>query len=141
MSESMGAASRKMQLPAAQPQASASGTGGIAPANTLSDEEKDRKQADAKLHPALQSALACWESAKASGTTGSCGLVQQGRVQVEITLNRKTNLAELQKLGFVRIRESADGKTVSGNIAVETLRELAALDSVRYVAPGPLGRR
>jgi hypothetical protein len=103
----------------------------------------DRKKAAAKLHPALQSALKCWESAKANGTSANCALVEQGRVKIQITLARKESdiTTELQKLGFVRTSESPDGLTLTGSIAVEKLRALAALESVRYVTPGPLGRR
>jgi hypothetical protein len=105
--------------------------------------EQNGKKSDAKLHPALQSALQCWESAKANGATPNCSLVERGQVHVEITLARKdsTLASQLQKLGFARDSESRDGLTLTGHISVEKLRELAALDSVRYVVPGPLGRR
>jgi Ca-activated chloride channel homolog len=103
--------------------------------------DEDRKKADAKLHPALQTALQCWEAAGAGGTAANCSLVDQGKVRVEITLAQKLDANQLQKLGFVRVSESADGKTLIGDIAVEKLRSLAQLDAVRYVAPGPLGRR
>jgi hypothetical protein len=100
--------------------------------------DEDRKKADAKLHPALQTALQCVE---ANGSAASCSLVNQGKVRVQITLARKLDAKELQKLGFVRVSESADGLTVIGDMPVEKLRSLALLDAVRYVAPGPLGRR
>jgi Ca-activated chloride channel family protein len=106
-------------------------------------DEESRKKSDAKVHPALQSALQCWEAAKANGAAPNCSLVQQGQVHVEITLARKdaTLAADLQKLGFTPASESRDGLTLLGQISIEKLRALAALDSVRYVAPGPLGRR
>lgn len=105
--------------------------------------DDERKKADAKLHPALQTALECWEQAKGSGGTANCSLVEQGKVRVEITLDQKYDKlkAELQKLGFTRLTESSDGKTVTGSIALEKLRALAALADVRSVAPGPLARR
>ena len=103
--------------------------------------DEGRKKADAKLHPALETALQCWESANASGAAPNCSLIEQGKLRVQITLARKLDAKELQKLGFVPVSESADGMTLIGDIAVEKLRSLALLDAVRYVAPGPLGRR
>lgn len=66
-------------------------------------------------------------------------VVKDGKVEVSVWLmdDSEENLAKLKELGFVELARAKAVKMIVGTIDVFTLEELALLDCVKRVEPGP----
>ena len=106
----------------------------------LTDDQKKTKVAEIKLVKALQGLAGKldkngnYASGKPLGPPGGV-VVKGGKMEVAVYLYKLDNkaLAELKKLGFVKILESKAVQMVIGTIEVKKLTELAWLDAVRRI--------
>jgi hypothetical protein len=99
----------------------------------LTDEQKNTKIAEIKLAKALQG-LAGKLDKNGNYSSGKV-VVKGGKMEVAVYLYKLDDkaLAELKKLGFVKILESKAVQMVIGTIEVKKLTELAWLDAVRRI--------
>ena len=101
--------------------------------NKLSADEKHAKIAELKLTKALQG-LEKKLDEKGNYASGKV-VVKGGKIEVAVYLYELSDeaLAELKKLGFVKILESKAVKMVIGTVEVKKLQDLAWLDAVRRI--------
>ena len=99
----------------------------------LTDAQKRTKVAEIKLAKALQG-LADKLDKNGNYSSGKV-VVKGGKMEVAVYLYKLDDkaLAELKKLGFVKILESKAVQMVIGTIEVKKLTELAWLDAVRGI--------
>jgi Ca-activated chloride channel family protein len=105
--------------------------------NGLSPEEQKRQQLLAKLHPSI---LALIERLKKKGAMPSADeakFIHDGKAEIQVWLKDKSPeaLDQLKQLGFEVVLDPKTAKLVIGRLTVEKLEALAALESIRYVAP------
>ncbi len=99
----------------------------------LTDDQKKTKVAEIKLAKALHG-LADKLDKNGDYSSGKI-VVKGGKMEVAVYLYKLDDkaLAELKKLGFVKILESKAVQMVIGTVDVKKLTELAWLDAVRRI--------
>jgi Ca-activated chloride channel homolog len=90
-----------------------------------------------KMHPSIAALATRLRNKAAQPTADEARFVTGGKAEVQIWLTAKSDqaLAELKKLGFEVVSNPAGSLLVIGRVPVGKLDALAALQSVRYVAP------
>ena len=106
---------------------------GIKADKQLTDEQKKAKVVELKLAKVLQG-LAAKLDGDGNYSAGKV-VVKGGKIEVAVYLYQMDDkaLAELKKLGFVKLLDSKAVKMVMGTIEVKKLADLAWLDAVRRV--------
>ncbi|MEQ1763422.1 MAG: energy transducer TonB, partial [Pyrinomonadaceae bacterium] len=107
----------------------------VAEPRVLSPEETRELRLKQKFHTWLYAIVGRIEK-KTSPTPNESTFVRDGQASVELTFAGTVTpklLAQLKAFGFEVGKSS--GSSVVGTIAVEKLRELAAVDEVKYVMP------
>ena len=93
----------------------------------------------AKLHPAVVAVISILEDKSAVPALIENAFVRKGLADIQIWLTDTSDatLDALRKLGVTIILQPKTGKVVVGRVGAERLAEIAALRTVRYVAPRP----
>ncbi|MGA2435174.1 MAG: VIT domain-containing protein [Bryobacteraceae bacterium] len=90
-----------------------------------------------KLHPALVAIVERLKNPGAKPSSEEAKFVRQGQVKIQIWLISASPqaLERLKQLGFKTLPAAQSGNSVVGEISIEKLSSLAALDIVRYAEP------
>jgi Ca-activated chloride channel family protein len=102
----------------------------------LTPEQLKQRELQTKLAPAILQVVARLKNKQVVGNE-QVKFVHDGKAEVQIWLTDKSDavMAELKQLGFEVVLDPKTAKLVIGRLPIENLEKLAALKSVRYVAP------
>lgn len=120
----------------------------LGPSQTLQERlDRDSKELggstthplDAKLHPAVVAVVSRLEDKSAVPSLIENEFVRKGVAEIQIWLTDTSDatLDSLRTLGVTIVLRPKTGKVVLGRVAAEKLAEIAALPTVRYLAPQP----
>jgi Ca-activated chloride channel family protein len=100
-------------------------------------EELKRRQSLAKLHPSIATVIERLKNNQTQQSAEEVKFVRDGKAEIQIWLVNKSaeTIAELKRLGFEVILDPQSSKLIIGRLPIEKLAALAALSSVKYVAP------
>lgn len=99
--------------------------------------ESSRKDGLSRFHPSILAVIERLQKKQSQPTAAESSFVRQGKAEIQIWLLEKTPayMAELKRLGFEVIVETANSKLVIGKLPIEKLGLLKELKFVRFVAP------
>jgi hypothetical protein len=103
---------------------------------TLSKDEQKQQQLNSRLHPAIARLIERVKKNSAPAADES-RFVRNGKAEVQVWLadKSKATIAALKRLGVEILLDPATSKMVVCRVAIEKLRALAELNSVRYISP------
>jgi Ca-activated chloride channel homolog len=103
----------------------------------LSPEDQKQQAFRLKLHPSLIAIVDQMKRTPKGFTPADTPFIRNGKAELKVWLVDKTPeaLASLKKAGFEILLDPKTSKMVIGRISLDNLKKLAALKSVRYVAP------
>ena len=106
-------------------------------ASAVSTEEQRRRDAAAKMHPALRALVERLSDRNSRPSAEEAKFVRDGKAEVQVWLTEKSPevLEQLKRLGFEVVLDPQTAKLVIGRLPVEKLSALVELRFVRYVAP------
>jgi Ca-activated chloride channel family protein len=104
---------------------------------TLSPEDQKRREILNKLHPAIYALIEKVKAKQIQATQNEIKFVINGKAEIQVWLKDKTPEAieEIKQLGFEIILDPQFSKMVIGRVAIEKLKAISELKSVRYIAP------
>jgi Ca-activated chloride channel family protein len=95
-----------------------------------------------KVDPAIRAVIERLKDPKLPPNPDEAKFIHNGKAEIQVWLTEKTDevMAKLKALGFEVVLEPKTAKLVIGRLPIEKLAALAALKSVRYVAPQMSGK-
>jgi Ca-activated chloride channel homolog len=108
-----------------------------ADSSPVSPEELKRQQLLVKLHPSIVAVIERLQKKEAQRSSEEAKFVRDGKAEIQIRLSNKSaeTIAGLKRLGFEVILDPQSSNLIIGRLPIGKLAALAALSSVKYVAP------
>jgi hypothetical protein len=107
----------------------------------LSPEEQKHRELLTKVHPTVAAVIERLQKKSGQPSADEAKFIRNGKAELQIWLTQKTPevMESLKKLGFETLLEPKSAKLVIGRISIENLEKLAALKTVRFIAPQTSG--
>ena len=104
---------------------------------SLSPEALEKQKLLAKFHTIIAALIERLNNKKTEPAIVEATFVHDGKAEIQVWLTEKSpeTIEALKKLGFEIVLEPRSARMVIGRIAIDKLEALAAIQSVRFIAP------